>query len=99
MARQDRIAPGEALWDWIGAQARDEAIRQLEREGWRAPPTPEERGSSAGWAVIALVALAMLAGLWWGFTGGRHEGPTRLQEWNEIRSGSPGGPSSHPSRP
>ncbi|WP_265535956.1 hypothetical protein [Sphingomicrobium astaxanthinifaciens] len=36
--------------------------------------------------MIAMVALAMLAGLWWGFTGGRHEGPTRLQEWNELRA-------------
>ncbi|MCJ8190860.1 hypothetical protein [Sphingomicrobium aestuariivivum] len=86
MARQDHIAPGEALWDWIGAHARDEAMRQLEREGWRPPPCPRERGAKLAWGIGGVIALAMLAGLWWGFVGGRHDGPTRLQEWEAHRA-------------
>ncbi len=74
------------MWDWIGEHARDEAMRQLEREGWRPPPGPREAGDRLAWAVIVVVAAAMLLGLWWGFAGGRHEGPTRLAEWNELRA-------------
>lgn len=73
----------DALWAWIGKHA--------DARSGRSSPRPDlNRGTTTGGGAIggiaSLVVLAVvLGGLWWGFTGGRHEGPAHLAQWEQQR--------------